>query len=294
MSPRFYPRKPALVAGVIAGSLIACSRDAPTAIGDRPASGEPHADVSTLAAPANDDFDNATVITALPFTDHVNTAEATTATDDPLGDESCGFDSIDGHTVWYQFTPDRNLRINANTGGDFDHNIFVYTGTRGNLTRIACNFVPTSATFDAQAGVTYYLLLGSNGDEPGGDVVFTVQPSLEVAVTIDHVGKLDVATGVVPIRGTTTCSRSAFVEVGSVIVERVGSEQAARGGHAVIGVVDLPFSDCEGMVPWEVEVAFDGRPLLGRAKIRAGGLFIDNTSSEEIQASDSTRAILKP
>ena len=109
MSPRFKPMTPALAAGVVAGSLFACSRDAPTALSDRPPSGEPQADVSTLAALANDDFDNATVITALPFTDRVNTAEATTSTDDPLADEACGFDSIHGHTLWYRVTPGRNM-----------------------------------------------------------------------------------------------------------------------------------------------------------------------------------------
>jgi hypothetical protein len=33
--------------------------------------------------PANDDFDNATVVPGLPFTDQLNTTEATTAADDP-------------------------------------------------------------------------------------------------------------------------------------------------------------------------------------------------------------------
>ena len=286
MSPRSNPMKLILVAGAIAGSLFACSKEAPTGVGDKPAPGEPHADISTLAAPVNDDFDNATVITALPFTDNLNTAEATTAPDDPLGDDLCGFGTIDGHTVWYQFTPTQNMRINANTAGTrgFDHNIFVYTGTRGNLTRVACNFVPLSATFDAQAGVTYYLLLGSEGDAPGRDVVFTVQLSLDVTVTIDHVGELNLTTAAVPVRGTTTCSRAAFVEVGVVSVER----------RDVAGFVDFPFSECDGVTPWEVEVVFEGRVPPGPAEVRAGGLFIDNSSSEEIQANASTSVILKP
>jgi hypothetical protein len=286
MSSRSNPMKLTLVAGVIAGSLFACSKDAPTALSDRSAPGEPHANISTLAAPANDDFDNATVITALPFTDNLNTAEATTAPDDPLGDDLCGFGTIDGHTVWYRFTPTQNMRINANTAGTrgFDHNIFVYTGTRGNLTRVTCNFLPLSATFDAQAGVTYYLLLGSPGDAPGGDVVFTVQLSLDVTVTIDHVGGINLSTGAVPVRGTTTCSRAAFVEVGFVSVER----------RNVAGFADFPFSECDGVTPWEVEVVFDGRFPPGPAEVRAGALLIDNSSSEEIHASASTSVILKP
>ena len=52
-----------------------------------------------LPPPANDDFANRTIITALPFTDGpFNTAGATTETDEPL---PCG----NSRTVWYAFTP---------------------------------------------------------------------------------------------------------------------------------------------------------------------------------------------
>jgi hypothetical protein len=288
MSASFESMRPVLIAGAIAGFLSACSKDGPTTVSDRSAAGNPQADLSILAAPANDDFDDATVITALPFTDRLSTADATIANDDPLGDDLCGFGTIDGHTVWYQFTPTQNMRINANTSGTrgFDHNIFVYTGTRGNLTRVSCNFLPVSATFDALAGVTYYLLLGSQGDAPGGDLVFTVQRSLDVAVTIDHVGEMNRLTGTVPVSGTVTCSRSAFVE-GGVSVE--------RQGNLFTGFVDFPFSDCDGVTPWEVEVVtFESRVLPGPAHFRAAGLFTDNSSTEEVHAEASTRVILKP
>jgi hypothetical protein len=286
MSPRSNPMKLTLVAGVIACSLAACSKDAPTDLTDEPAPGGHLTDISALAAPANDDFDNATVITALPFTTNFNTAEATTAPDDPLGDDLCGFGSVDGHTVWYQFTPTQDMRLNANTAGTrgFGHNIFVYTGTRGNLTRVTCNFLPLSATFDAQAGVTYYFLVGSEGDAPGQEGVFTLQLALDVTLTIDHVGDLNLSTGTVPIRGTATCSRSASVEVGVVSVRR----------RDVAGSVDLPFSGCDGVTPWEVEIVFEGRFPPGPAEVRVGGLFIDNSSTEEVQASASTSVILKP
>ena len=35
------------------------------------------------AIPPNDDFNNATVISGLPFTDYLDTSDATTAADDP-------------------------------------------------------------------------------------------------------------------------------------------------------------------------------------------------------------------
>jgi hypothetical protein len=54
-------------------------------------------------APGNDDFDNAIVISEIPFSDETNTVEATSAADDPI----C---TGEGHTVWYTFTPDRDLQ----------------------------------------------------------------------------------------------------------------------------------------------------------------------------------------
>ena len=39
-----------------------------------------------------------------------------------------------------QFTPSADILINANTfGSEYEAGIAVYTGTRGNLTQIACN-----------------------------------------------------------------------------------------------------------------------------------------------------------
>jgi hypothetical protein len=288
MNPPLKAMALTLLAAVMAWSVPACSRDLATGPTAKAPPGAAQADVSTWAAPTNDDFDNALVITSLPFTTNVSTVEATTAADDPVGDEDCGFDSIDGHTVWYRFTPTQNVRINANTVGTrgIDHNIFVYTGTRGNLTRVACNFLPQSMTFDAIAGEAYFFLVGSSDDAPGRAVVFTVQLSLDVTVTIDQVGKLNLATGAVPVSGTLTCSRSAFVEGGVSVERRVG-------GNLVTGSVDFPSSSCDGVTPWEVEVVADnGRFLPGPAKVRAGGLFTDNGSTEERHGSAAATVIL--
>src|SRR6266496_217729 len=98
-----------------------------------------------LAQPANDDFDSAAVIGALPFTDSISTAEATTADDDP-------FCNGNEHTVWYSFTPTQNERIQADTSGsDYDTTLSVYTGSRGALSQVGCASFPAQVTLDLRA-----------------------------------------------------------------------------------------------------------------------------------------------
>jgi hypothetical protein len=115
--------------------------------------------------PANDDFDNATVVPALPFTDTVFTAGATTAADDP----SCAGNA---RSVWYAFTPTRDLPVRADTSGsDYATSLGVYTGSRGALSEVACVSSPAQVSFDASANTTYFFMVAG---VPGGTLVFNV------------------------------------------------------------------------------------------------------------------------
>jgi hypothetical protein len=124
-----------------------------------------------LAQPANDDFDSATVISAVPFTDSINTADATTAADDP-------FCNGNEHTVWYSFTPTQDLTIRADTSGsDYATTLAVYTGSRGALSQVACASFPAEVTFTASANTTYFFMVASACcGGPGGTLVFRVNP----------------------------------------------------------------------------------------------------------------------
>jgi hypothetical protein len=263
-----------LLAGVVAGSMIACSKDLPSGPAHDDEGLETGSGAAAKLRPVNDDFNDALVISALPFTHRVSTIDARTSHDDPLNDETCGFGSIGGHTVWYQFTPSENIRVNASTSGSsFDPNVFVYTGTQGDLTRVTCNFLPRSATFDAVAGQTYFFLVGSSGAEPGGNLVFTVSASIEVGVTIDPVGTIDPSTGVVTITGTVTCSSSAFFELGAAVQQ--GNAQASQGSLFDAG-------SCSGVSPWRGEVqAENGRFVPGTVEVSADALFTANATTEE-------------
>jgi hypothetical protein len=117
------------------------------------------------AQPANDDITTATPITSLPFDDSLDTSAATMAPDDP---DCFG----NGPTVWYTFTPteDVSLFVDAQTDTTYVSTLSVYTGTPGNLRQLACS--DTSVAFEADAGTTYWFMVGSSFSEFGGTLVF--------------------------------------------------------------------------------------------------------------------------
>lgn len=127
---------------------------------------------AAAVVPGNDDIANATVITALPFTDSLDTTDATTAPDDPQCEGNA-------HTVWYSFTPATDVSIAPNTfGSDYDTTLSAYTGSPGALTQIACNDdflgLQSRIRFDAAGGTTYFIMVGSFDETDGGDLVLSV------------------------------------------------------------------------------------------------------------------------
>lgn len=118
--------------------------------------------------PANDEFEQAVVLTDLPFSDSLATDGATRADDDPYdgGNES--------PTVWYALTPASSGLIRAHTfGSDTATALSVFTGLRGSLQEIVRNEQYGSGSdygldqplviFEATAGVTYHLMMGTEG-----------------------------------------------------------------------------------------------------------------------------------
>jgi len=134
-----------------------------------------------MAQPANDDFPG-TTIASVPFSDSVDTTDATTEPGEPF--PSCGFNI--GKTVWYEFTPAADTALNVTTrGSGFDTVLSVYTGpSLSALEPMDCNddardSVRWSALeFDANGSTTYrFQVAGYDG--AGGDLVisFIVAPA---------------------------------------------------------------------------------------------------------------------
>lgn len=212
--------------------------------------------------PANDDIDNATVISGLPFDDAIDTTEATTDPDDP---DCAG----QGPTVWYSFTPTEDTRIEANTfGSDYDTTLSAYMVSDSELIQIACNDDCTSlqsvVQLDVFAGETVFFMIGSFGSGPGGHLVFNANAdvALEIDLTIDPVGSVVPKTGVATILGTVNCTEPALVSVFGDLVQRAG-RFFIRGFFSA-------FFECDGETPWSATVIGDnGRYAAGKANANA-------------------------
>jgi hypothetical protein len=143
---------------------------------------------SAMAAdpPPNDDFDSATVIPGIPFTDQLDTSGATTAPDDPAG--CWGNLSV---TIWYSWTPEAEVTAAASAiwveSNLFELGVAVFTGTRGSLEMLDCASAGNPAVVRAQPGVTYTFLVGAIPAYPydpppqGGKLEFSIAEVLPPA-----------------------------------------------------------------------------------------------------------------
>jgi chitodextrinase len=114
--------------------------------------------------PPNDDFANATVISALPYVDSspVDLTAATAEPGEPV--PSCIF-LPSRKTIWYAFTPTQTGSLTASQAtGNFGAGTAAYTGSSlDTLTEVGCDS-DALLTFQVNANTTYYFQLdGSQG-----------------------------------------------------------------------------------------------------------------------------------
>ncbi|HEY5708057.1 MAG TPA: hypothetical protein VIS51_01530 [Solirubrobacterales bacterium] len=131
---------------------------------------------SAQAAPANDDFLNATPLSGPPLSAEFDDNEgATKQTGEPNHAGNAG-----GHSVWYSWTPSIDTHVVVSTctiGGDLDSLLAVYTGSAVNsLSLVAsnderaeerCNSTDSEVEFTATAGVTYRIAVDGKGGSEG-------------------------------------------------------------------------------------------------------------------------------
>lgn len=198
-------------------------------------------------SPANDDFDQATVVGALPFNESLDTHGA--ASDDdvnvPCGVFApCSVPQSRG-TVWYTYTAAEDTRITVDAAGsDYAPLLSVLTGTRGALVFLGCG--SSRLGFTAYAGQTYYLMVASSFPfgSPVAQLVLSItgMPALTIEVAIESDGGFDPQSGAAIIHATATCSRPADVVVKGSLQQRQVAGVFEVSGH------------CDGTTRWRVEV----------------------------------------
>ena len=178
--------------------------------------------------PANDDFANATAIGAVPYTSRIDTANATTAADDPIDTREFYCGSFLSRTVWYRFMAPATATYEFDTAGsDYRLVLDAFTGSRGSLVQADCD---TTDVDDLNrpvrqpvigktltAGSTLYLAVGAHfsprggAQTPGGNLVLNVTSYTNQDPEVVFVAPTEGATvsGVVPIRVRATDDRDA-------------------------------------------------------------------------------------
>lgn len=204
------------------------------------------------AAPSNDLYSGRTVIAALPFSETLDTTEATTDADDTELNTNCGAPSTDA-SVWYELTPTSDVLVLVDvSGSDYPAGVLVGTGSPGSFEIVSCG--PGGAGFFAETGVTYAILViddQSDGAGNGGTLNITVDeapPPPSIDVTVDPIGRFNPTTGSATISGTVVCSSDAdFAFVDVELRQQVG-----RFVVSGFGGIDV---FCDGTEqPWSLEV----------------------------------------
>ncbi|PWB51114.1 MAG: hypothetical protein C3F13_14735 [Anaerolineales bacterium] len=145
------------IAGTVVLTLILLAITAITALAD---------------APTNDNFADARVIPGTPYTDIIDTTDATTEQGEPMG---CYW--IFQKSIWYSYTPAQNGFYSLESNGGSHPVLAIYTGSDlNNLQVVDCQTSMYSAksTLYLNAGTTYYIQTFFAFDDMGLNINFNI------------------------------------------------------------------------------------------------------------------------
>jgi hypothetical protein len=202
-------------------------------------------------APGNDTYAARTVVGTLPFSESLDTTDATTDADDAEANAQCGAPATDA-SVWYELTAAEDGFVVVDvSGSSYTAGIIVATGAPGAFAVLTCG--PGAIAFPTTAGETFAILAfddQADGSGNGGTLNITIDtapPPPTVDLTVDPIGHFT-SSGSAIISGTVTC-------VGIADFTSIDVELRQRVGRFVIsGFGSTPFT-CDGTTqPWSVEV----------------------------------------
>lgn len=212
------------------------------------------------AAPSNDLYGNATLISSLPFDQTLDTTEATTDSTDAEANENCGA-PVTLSSVWYEFTPsaDGGFIVDVSQSS-YEAGVIVVSGSPGSFLLETCG--PFSVAFLGLAGTDYHILVFSDTTGVnGGTLKFHMEeapPPPVLAITLDPIGHFNARTGVATLSGTWSCTGVAdFAEIDGQLTQMVGR-------FAIRGSFFTGAGPCDGTLQsWSATVFPDNGKFAG-------------------------------
>lgn len=221
------------------------------------------ASAAVAAPPANDVIEGASAI-GLGASVEADTSEATTDAQDAALNANCGAPATDA-SVWYSYTPasDGGAIVDVSQSS-YSAGVLVGTGSPGALDLVTCG--PGAVTFRASAGTTYYILAIDDQFDGGGNGgtlrlnLAEAPPPPTIDVRVDPIGTVNGKTGVATVSGTLTCSNADFVNVFTVLQQRIGVRATVTG----FGGFFADGSQCDGTShPWSADITPHGEKFAG-------------------------------
>jgi hypothetical protein len=209
------------------------------------------AGTALAVAPGNDVYSGRAVVGAIPFTDSLDTTEATTDNNDSDLNRQCGAPATDA-SVWYEVTAVADGGLVADVSSStYSAGVIVATGSPGSWSPVACG--PGAVGWATTAGTTYAILVfddQADGAGNGGTLNLTIDvipPPPTVDITVNHFAAFNSGTGSATVSGTLVCTGAEFAGVETSLSQRVGRFTIHGSGFS--GVV------CDGTVQtWTAEV----------------------------------------
>lgn len=243
---------------------------------------------AAAAAPSNDTIDQATSIGGIPFTETIDTSEATTDAEDAALNANCGAPATDT-SVWYVLEGTGGDIFVDVSSSDYSAGVLVGSGSPGSLELVTCG--PGAVAFFAETGVTYYILAIDDqfdGGGNGGQLTISVDvppPPPVIDITVDKTGRFDPKTGNATVSGTSTCTGDG-VEFASL-----DGNLSQRAGRVIIRGFFFTELVCDGAThPWVAEVQADnGLFKGGNATLQAFAFACNAFSCGEASAEQTVK-----
>jgi hypothetical protein len=211
------------------------------------------AGTALAVAPGNDVYGGRSVVGAIPFTDSLDTTEATTDSNDSEINATCGAPATDA-SVWYDVTAVADGGLAADVSSStYSAGVIVATGSPGNWSLVACG--PGAVGWTATAGTTYAILVfddQADGAGNGGTLnlaIDAIPAPPTVDITVNRFAAFNSGTGSATVSGTLVCTGAEFAAVETSLSQRVGRFTIHGFGFGSSGAV------CDGTVQtWTAEV----------------------------------------